>query len=73
MGNDWTLTWIRRTRTGGEWRDTVDTSLGEASEAYALDLYANGTYPTVKRTIAAGSPSCVYTSADQIMSEAGFG
>jgi hypothetical protein len=33
--NDWTLTWIRRTRTGGEWRDYVDADLGETSEAYA--------------------------------------
>ncbi|MBK8401193.1 MAG: hypothetical protein IPL29_09130 [Propionivibrio sp.] len=29
--NDWTLTWIRRTRIGGAWRDLVDASLGEAS------------------------------------------
>ena len=65
-GNDWTLTWIRRTRDGGEWRDYVDASLGEASEAYAVDVYADGSYSAVKRTITAGSPSCVYASADQV-------
>ncbi|HCZ15762.1 MAG TPA: hypothetical protein DHV85_14490 [Candidatus Accumulibacter sp.] len=65
-GNDWTLTWIRRTRDGGEWRDYVDASLGEASESYAIDVYADGSYTTVKRTITASSPSCVYDSADQV-------
>ncbi|WP_300338252.1 phage tail protein [Accumulibacter sp.] len=64
--NDWSLTWIRRTRDGGEWRDYVDASLGEASESYAIDVYSDGTYTTVKRTISASSPSCVYASADQV-------
>jgi hypothetical protein len=64
--NDWTLTWIRRTRDGGEWRDYVDASLGEASESYAIDVYADDSYATVKRTITASVPSCVYASADQI-------
>lgn len=64
--NDWTLAWIRRTRDGGEWRDYVDASLGEASESYAIDVYADGSYATVKRTITASAPSCVYTSTDQV-------
>jgi hypothetical protein len=62
---DWTLTWIRRTREGGEWRDYVDASLGETSEAYQIEIYANGTYATVKRTISATSPTASYTSANQ--------
>uniref|UniRef100_UPI0035B1ED2C phage tail protein n=1 Tax=Accumulibacter sp. TaxID=2053492 RepID=UPI0035B1ED2C len=65
-GNDWTLTWIRRTRDGGEWRDYVDASLGEAAESYAIDVYADGSYTSVKRTITASSPSCFYASADQV-------
>lgn len=65
-GNDWTLTWIRRTRDGGEWRDYVDASLGEASESYAIEVYADGSYTAVKRTITVSSPSCVYASADQV-------
>ena len=65
-GNDWALSWIRRTRDGGEWRDFVDASLGEATEAYAIDVYADGSYAVVKRTITASSPSCVYASADQV-------
>jgi len=64
--NDWTLTWIRRTRDGGEWRDNVDASLGEASESYAIDVFADGSYTTVKRTITASTPSCAYSSADQV-------
>jgi hypothetical protein len=64
--NDWSLTWIRRTRDGGEWRDYVDASLGEATESYAIDVYADGSYAAVKRTITASAPSCVYASADQV-------
>ena len=63
---DWTLTWIRRTRTGGEWRDYVDASLGEDVEAYQIDIYADGSYSTNKRTLSVGSPSCTYSSADQV-------
>jgi hypothetical protein len=62
---DWTLTWIRRSRTDGEWRDLVDVGLGETTEAYEVDIFADGTYTTVKRTITATSPTCTYTTADQ--------
>jgi len=63
---DWTLTWIRRTRTGGEWRDSVDASLGEEVEAYQIEIYANGTYATIKRTISTTSPTASYTNANQM-------
>jgi len=63
--NDWAMTWVRRTRDGGEWRDNVDASLGESSEAYQIDVFSDGTYTTVKRTISATSASAAYTSADQ--------
>jgi hypothetical protein len=62
---DWSLTWIRRTRTGGEWRDYVDADIGESSEAYQIDVFADGTYATVKRTLTASSPAATYVSADQ--------
>ena len=42
--NDWSFTWVRRTRTGGEWRDYVDAEIGEASEQYQIDVFADGTY-----------------------------
>jgi len=49
----------------GEWRDLVDVGLGETTEAYELDIFTDNTYTTVKRTITATSPSCVYTAAQQ--------
>lgn len=64
--NDWSLTWIRRTREGGEWRDNVDASLGETSQVYQIDVFADGTYTTVKRTITTSTPDAAYSSADQV-------
>ena len=65
--NDWTLTWMRRTRTGGEWRDLVDATLGESSEAYEVDIYSDGTYTTLKRTISGlAAATCNYSSANQV-------
>ncbi len=64
--NDWSLTWIRRTREGGEWRDNVDASLGETSQVYQIDVFADGTYATVKRTITTSTPDAAYSSADQV-------
>lgn len=64
--NDWSLSWLRRTRSGGEWRDYVDADLGESSERYEVDVYADGSYATVKRTISVSTPACSYSSADQV-------
>lgn len=64
--NDWTLTWIRRTRVGGEWRDYVDASLGESSESYEIDIFSDGSYTTLKRTLTATSQTVAYTSAQQV-------
>lgn len=63
---DWTLTWVRRTRVGGEWRDFVDAPLGEASEAYEVEIMTSATYLTVKRTITGlTSPTATYSAAQQ--------
>jgi len=61
--NDLTIKWQRRTRVGGAWRDNVDASLGETSEAYEVDIMDGS---TVKRTLTATTPSVLYTSAMQI-------
>lgn len=72
-----TVPFIRRTRIGGEWIDYSDVPLGEESELYECDIFSDGTYATVKRTLtgtatAAGSeinPSThviTYKSADQV-------
>ena len=63
---DWSCDWIRRTRSGGEWRDRVDASLGETAEAYEVDFFSDGTYTTVKRTLAVATAACVYTAAQQV-------
>lgn len=64
--NDWALTWVRRTRVGGEWRDYVDAMLGQSSESYEIDIFADGTYATVKRTLTSATSSVAYTSAQQV-------
>lgn len=65
--NDWTLTWVRRTRVGGEWRDYVDATLGESSESYEVEIYSSAAYTTLKRTISGiASATTSYTSANQV-------
>ena len=56
------ISWIRRTRIGGEWRSNVDASLGETTEAYEIDVMDGA---TVKRTINSATQSATYTAADQ--------
>jgi hypothetical protein len=56
-----TITWVRRTRIGGEWKDGTGTvPLAEASEVDILD----GPGGAVKRTLTATSPSATYANAD---------
>lgn len=57
-----TISWLRRTRIGGEWRSLVDASLGETTEAYEVDIM-NGS--TVVRTISTTAQSASYTAAQQ--------
>jgi hypothetical protein len=35
---DLTLKWVRRGRTSGEWRDSVDVPVGETTEAYEVEI-----------------------------------
>jgi hypothetical protein len=60
---DLTITWVRRTRIGGEWQDYVDVPLGEASEAYEVDVLDGA---SVVRTLTATTPSVIYTAANQV-------
>lgn len=59
---DVTLSWFRRTRIDGEWRNGVEISLSETTESYEVDVM-NG--PVIVRTIAATSPTISYTAAEQ--------
>lgn len=65
--NNLTVTWNRRSRIGGGWRDYVDVPLGETSESYEVDILDNVGSPTdaVLRTITAGSETASYTAAQQ--------
>lgn len=61
-GGDLTLTWVRRTRVGGDSWDAAEVPLGEDAERYEVDIL-DGT--TVKRTLASATPSVTYTAAQQ--------
>ncbi|HEY6021544.1 MAG TPA: phage tail protein [Candidatus Paceibacterota bacterium] len=64
--NDVTLKWVRRTRIGGAWNDFSDVPLGEASEAYTVEIYSSSAYTTLKRTITGiTSATTTYTAAQQ--------
>jgi hypothetical protein len=65
---DWTITWVRRTRIAGEWRDGADVPLVEDEEAYEIDIFDGE--GAVRRTIATVTPQASYTAAQQ---EADFG
>jgi hypothetical protein len=74
-GADILLSWVRRTRIGGELRDgTGEVPLGEAAEVYEVDILsdAGGTGPsgTVLRTLTAAVPAVTYP-ADQIAADFG--
>lgn len=68
---DLVLTWVRRTRIGGEWRDYDDAPLGEGSEAYQVDILDAS--DAVLRTYSAlSTPTATYSAADQA-SDSGAG
>lgn len=61
--NNLNITWKRRTRIDGSWRDRVDVPLGEETESYEIDIM-NGN--DVLRTLKATTTSKNYSVADQI-------
>lgn len=66
-----TLTWQRRTRIGGDWRDgTGAVPLGETAEAYEVDILDGPGGAVVRTLTGLTAPSAVYAAADQ---EADFG
>lgn len=60
--DDIDMSWIRRTRSGGDSWDTSEVPLSEAQELYEVDVLDGS---NVKRTLHATSPQVTYTSADQ--------
>lgn len=64
---NWKFEWKRRTRLSDDWRDSVDASLGEASEKYVIDIYTTATASTVVTTLATTTAaSATYTSAQVV-------
>ena len=60
---DVTISWVRRTRIGGDSWDQVEVPLGEDAEAYEVDILDPA--GTVLRTLTSTTPSVAYTAADQ--------
>ena len=56
------LTWIRRTRIGGDSWAGLDVPLGEELEAYEVEIRDGD---AVKRVLAASEPLALYTPAEQ--------
>ena len=57
-----TLSWIRRTRVGGDWLDGTDVPLSEETESYELDIMDD---EVVVRTLTSSTATATYTAADQ--------
>lgn len=65
--NDWTLTWVRRSRIDVEWRDSVDVAIGETAEQYVVEFYTTSGYTVLKHTSATlTTPTYTYSSASQV-------
>ncbi|NOZ43161.1 MAG: hypothetical protein GXP02_08380 [Alphaproteobacteria bacterium] len=58
-----TLTWLRRSRVGGEWMDNVDVPLGELYEKYDIEIL-NGA--NVVRTLTSTAATVVYPATLQL-------
>lgn len=63
-GGDITLSWVRRTRTGGDAWEGFEVPLGEALEAYEVDILDGA--GAACRTLSTTTPAAVYALADQI-------
>jgi hypothetical protein len=60
---DLSISWIRRSRSGGDNWEAIEVPLGEESESYEVDILDG---VAVKRTIRVSTPLAIYSSADQI-------
>ncbi len=62
---DITISWVRRTRIGGDPWEVVEVPLSETTEAYEVDILDGNSPSTVVRTIEASSTTATYTAAQQ--------
>ncbi len=61
---DWTISWVRRSRIGGDNFEAEEIPLGETAEAYKLEILS-GPGGSVKRTVTPSVASYAYTAAMQ--------
>jgi GTA TIM-barrel-like domain/Putative phage tail protein len=64
IGTDMVISWVRRDRLYGVWRDGVDAGLSEASEAYDVEVWVGG---VLKRTLFVTTCNVTYTLAQQVI------
>jgi len=63
-GDDWVLSWVRRTRIGGGWSDGTDVPLAEEREQYDVEILGGG---GLRRSFfGLTAPSATYSAAQQI-------
>jgi hypothetical protein len=61
-GGDVSITWLRRTRIGGDSWETPDVPLSEDGESYEVDILDGA---SVVRTLTASTPGVVYAAVEQ--------
>lgn len=61
---DWMLSWIRRTRIGGDDWEQSDVPLGETAESYAVEIY-DVPGATLKRSATVTAPNFAYSATQQ--------
>ena len=63
-----TVTWIRRTRIGGDWLELIGTvPLSELTESYDVDVMGGpGSLQVIRTFSALASPALAYTAAQQV-------
>jgi hypothetical protein len=62
-GGDLAVSWVRRTRIGGDSWDSADVPLAEETERYEVDILDGS---DVVRTLTSAAPSLTYSAAEQI-------
>lgn len=62
-GNALEISWVRRTRLGGDSWELLEVPLGEDNEAYEIDILDGA---NVKRTLISSLPQTLYSEAQQI-------
>ena len=55
------VSWVRRTRIGGEWRDYSDVPLGESEEKYQIEVWRTG---SIVSSYQVSTPSALISAQD---------